>query len=63
MKTKKHQITEQNEQISFEPLNEPRTIPTGWDVSSFYKFESPDSLNSIQTTEPNYSDEHTKNTL
>ncbi len=38
MKTKKRQITEQSEPLSFEPSNEPRTIPTGWDVTSFYKF-------------------------
>jgi hypothetical protein len=63
MKTKKRQITEQSEPLSFEPLNDPRTIPTGWDVSSFYKLESADTHNSNQTTAPNYSNEPTKNSL
>jgi hypothetical protein len=63
MKTKKRQITEQSEPLSFEPSNEPRTIPTGWDVTSFYKLESSDTHNSSQTTAPNYSNDHTKNPL
>ena len=64
MKTKKRQITEQSEPLSFEPSNEPSTIPTGWDVTSFYKLESPDTHNSSQTTAPNYSNEpHQKHSL
>jgi hypothetical protein len=26
-------------EISFDPLNEPRTIPTGWQVAAFYQPE------------------------
>ncbi len=70
MRAKRRQQTEQNTPITFDPLNEPRTIPTGWDVSTFYKSERIDEHYSSQfgrttfeASRNNGADENTKNTL